>query len=450
LWFTWFQVALFDVRFGNDSILERICKVVQFGVMLGLAIEGPLFDIDAFDPTPFKIICIILMVSRFVLGLQYAIVLFWCKEYKKTHWPLIGHIITMFISAAVLIGLAFGFTTSAGVNCLIGVYVLMGVEAMGILAMSSQHGFLSLKKTNIIERLGLLTLIILGEGVMGLGEVATKIQLGDSTFSGDIIGQIISGTLIVFFLYVLYFDQIESEGSRIGTIRQMIWSLAHFPFHICILLVVEGFGALTIWRKVIDWLRICADAVSDLPGPADNSTEAWEQFASQINDTLTSLLPGINLSESLETLAQSNGDESALEDFNLGLTGQVASYLSSAFDVEIEGKGGVELDGVDSLLAVFNAYSTIVLYFFICAGLTLVMLAILFLLNKRYKTRLEYISVTVRFLIGVGISLLSIMYATQDKSMTFDNYFQSAWMAPTVVLAYGLSKLASILFPIAN
>lgn len=37
LWFTWCQVSLFDVRFVADSILERIAKACQFGVMIGLA-----------------------------------------------------------------------------------------------------------------------------------------------------------------------------------------------------------------------------------------------------------------------------------------------------------------------------------------------------------------------------------------------------------------------------
>lgn len=37
LWFTWCQVSLFDVRFVSDSLLERIAKACQFGVMIGLA-----------------------------------------------------------------------------------------------------------------------------------------------------------------------------------------------------------------------------------------------------------------------------------------------------------------------------------------------------------------------------------------------------------------------------
>lgn len=37
LWFTWYQVSLYDVRFSMDSMAERVCKALQFGVMIGFA-----------------------------------------------------------------------------------------------------------------------------------------------------------------------------------------------------------------------------------------------------------------------------------------------------------------------------------------------------------------------------------------------------------------------------
>jgi len=37
LWFTWYQVGLYDVRFSMDSLFERIAKALQFGVMIGFA-----------------------------------------------------------------------------------------------------------------------------------------------------------------------------------------------------------------------------------------------------------------------------------------------------------------------------------------------------------------------------------------------------------------------------
>lgn len=44
LWFTWYQVSLYDVRFYMDSVFERFRKAVQFLVMIGFAICGPEFN----------------------------------------------------------------------------------------------------------------------------------------------------------------------------------------------------------------------------------------------------------------------------------------------------------------------------------------------------------------------------------------------------------------------
>jgi len=37
LWFTWYQVGLYDVRFSMDSLFERVAKALQFDVMIGFA-----------------------------------------------------------------------------------------------------------------------------------------------------------------------------------------------------------------------------------------------------------------------------------------------------------------------------------------------------------------------------------------------------------------------------
>ena len=33
LWFTWLETSLFDVRFATDSIFNRVCKAISFGVI---------------------------------------------------------------------------------------------------------------------------------------------------------------------------------------------------------------------------------------------------------------------------------------------------------------------------------------------------------------------------------------------------------------------------------
>jgi low temperature requirement protein LtrA len=414
--------------------------------MVGLAVEGPSYNLDDFQPTPFKSLSLILMVSRFVLAIQYAASWWWLKGYKKANIPLLIHVVTMFVTAIVFLGLAFGFNRSYGVHVIDGWYVLLGVEAMVILFVSGCTPFLNFRRTNIIERLGLLTLIILGEGVMGLGEAVSKIKDGDGIFSGDVIGQITCGVLIVYFLYMLYFDQIETKGRKIGSLRQQIWTIGHFPFHVCILLVVAGFSQFTIWRRIMDYLNSTYNIISAVNPPTANTTAAWKSYADALNATLNSNWPGLNFTSPLIDIADNPGNYTTSNDSFFEILGTVAQFVAEDyFEVDVSSDFNTTLSEGGYLDQLVLVYSTVFLYFFISAGFALIILACLFVLGKKSKTRVEYASIGVRLVVGIGLVLLSTMYATFASSTANDdvffNYFSSPWMIPTVVLAYALGKL---------
>src|SRR5277367_646060 len=75
LWFTWLETSLFDVRFSSDSVFNRVCKSISFGVMTGFAVCGAIYDTThiAENVKAFRAMSIILMVSRLSLVAQYAV-----------------------------------------------------------------------------------------------------------------------------------------------------------------------------------------------------------------------------------------------------------------------------------------------------------------------------------------------------------------------------------------
>jgi hypothetical protein len=91
LWFTWYQVSLYDLRFYSDSIFERICKALQFGIMVGFAVVGPQWDPneEQNDFGTFRSFSLILMISRIVLCLQYASAYVFVRRYRQTNLPLL-------------------------------------------------------------------------------------------------------------------------------------------------------------------------------------------------------------------------------------------------------------------------------------------------------------------------------------------------------------------------
>jgi low temperature requirement protein LtrA len=220
IWFTWFQNTLFDVRFSNDSAFERMCKVMQFGIMTGFAVTGPGYITDA--PTTeqqnsslhaFQALSLILMSSRLILAFQYSVAFWWIRSYKKARWPMLAHIGVLLASATVFLGLYFGFQLHGNENVLAGWYVVVALEALTILIISGKVRFLSFRRTVLVERLGLLTLIILGEGIIDMCTSINSIGSDDS-YTSDIIGMIICSVATIYSMWMLYFGTSFSPSFR--------------------------------------------------------------------------------------------------------------------------------------------------------------------------------------------------------------------------------------------
>ena len=198
LWFTWLQVVLYDVRFGVDSLFERICKLLHFGVMVSYAVVGTNFDPSniAEHYVTFRQLSLILVISRIVLIIQYGSVLFWIKGHKKVITPILIQMATFAIGAIISLGLLFTFKSKTFGRPYIGWYAIAALEAIVVFLSSSQWRVVSFKRTNLNERCGLLTLIILGEGIIVLTKAMNSVVKGEN-FSSAIIAQIISAVLII-------------------------------------------------------------------------------------------------------------------------------------------------------------------------------------------------------------------------------------------------------------
>ena len=71
------------------------------------------------------------------------------------------------------------------------------MEALGIIAVSCVRRVVSFKHTHLVERIGLLTLIIMGEGIIGLATSVSTILQNSTVVSKSAIGTIISGMLLI-------------------------------------------------------------------------------------------------------------------------------------------------------------------------------------------------------------------------------------------------------------
>lgn len=416
--------------------------------MTGFAITGPGYNTDwssqqdvANSIQAFRALSLILMASRLILTFQYGVAFLQLRTYKNAIIPMTAHMAVLFSSAMLFLGMSFAFTKTSSENVLIGWYLIVALEALAISIISGTVPFLSFKATVIVERLGLLTLIVIGEGIIGMCEAINKVG-SDNIYSADIIGTIICSVGILYFMWMLYFDQISPD--RMGTIREHIWVILHFPFHVCVILVVEGLSRLSVWRKLTDVTSNLQSAYVNVPqnlAGQDLVNYLSNIFVTQLNNFTSfqgSDITAPDLSAYYNTILEADGNKTIIQQ------GVNRTFNGALFWVCQNLKVGIDqADNSETEMAyltdIYNSFTSVFIYFFTFAGCVLMLLAILFLLGKRRKLRGEILAVCIRAIFGLTITLLAFMgvpQVAQSNSSAYAAYMFSAWMLPTVLICY--------------
>ena len=438
LWFTWLETSLFDVRFATDSVFNRVCKAISFGVMTGFAICGAIYDTNNVGENvkAFRALALILMVSRLALVVQYGVVLFYVRSYQKTLVPMLATMGTLFVSAIIFLGTFWGYDLSntgdsfpnqkGGPKTYIAYYVVVCFEALAVITISCIWRVVSFKRTHLVERIGLLTLIIMGEGIIGMTKSVSKILQNSSNTSSSDIGTIISAVLLIYFIWVLYFDQIEHD--RFGTIRQQIWAILHFPLHVCILLTVEGSTALILWNIISHtddkwWYQFPIYWANDQPYPNfkkygyEDPKQVVEYIEYAFGNISESFKPGVfeekfNFKQNLTYIENLNetfsGEKWGTEVYDLcqEIWTSVESFIFENFGIkgaETATRGTASQQEIQKNNSLWTVFTTVFVYFYIAAGFFLIFLALLYWFGKQHKSKGEWASIVVRIVAGAGM-----------------------------------------------
>ncbi|KAL8727379.1 MAG: hypothetical protein Q9181_005729, partial [Wetmoreana brouardii] len=397
-----------------------MAKLIHFGVMVTFAIVG-----TRFDPTnphesyvTMRQLSLVLLVSRLVLICQYSSAMMWVKRHQKIITPLAVHIAALMIGAVLCLGFFFMFTSNSSGQAYIAWYVIIVMEAVTVFVSSSQWSAVSFAHTNLNERCGLLNLIILGEGIIVLTNSINSVVKGE-VFSASIIAQIISAILIIYCVYMLYFDQCFRNPP--SPIRHHFWALAHFPFHTSLILLLEGTSRFITWRNAMEvvngithkYLTILTSSNSTTVLAAELGDFAANQFAKvqadpskyNVTNYLTQLRHASDAS-SQEALDAAQGIwlnviNATLKFFKIqAATSATASKASDP---------ATSKDPVSDLYDALDVYDLVFVYFFIAAGLTLVIMAALIALSKNGKLgKGDWAAMGLRAVMGSGLALIAV------------------------------------------
>ncbi|KAF2629046.1 hypothetical protein BU25DRAFT_337982 [Macroventuria anomochaeta] len=476
LWFTWLSTTLFDVRFGIDCVWSRLHKAIQFGVFTGFVFAGPVFDKynNSYDGESYRHFAIVLVVSRACIAVQYAVVMWQGRMFRQTLLPLgLSTAIYIAAAAAYAITLVVFRDYGVGLDEQITWVVIAIVEGLAILLIAMTWRIVSFKYTHIVERLQLLTLIIIGEGIIGMVKSVACITKGQAKNNSTELGSVVSAVVLLYLIYMLYFDQFSED--RFGTLRQQIWSLLHYPLHMAIVICVEGNTSLIVWNSAVQALRFMWSLeCEDYSDPADDFHDAFayvaylNQSMHTINDRFRSKKWEKTYDWSLNLTAINNYTDTygfKSEAWN-NKTGELVRTLftkAQVFVFEAHADTLAKLNAVTPMRqtatqdtqqetlvrldAIYDVFNVTVMSFYIGAGAMLLVLAILYWFNKMHKTKYEFGEMINRVVVGFALIIVGVAAVIGDKSTVGFKFKASHWMIAIVVLCFVTGK--SLLSPLS-
>ncbi|EHK16258.1 uncharacterized protein TRIVIDRAFT_164235, partial [Trichoderma virens Gv29-8] len=442
---------------------------------VGFAVVAPKFDPNDQQIATMRAMSLILMASRLGLTIEYGSILWHVRKFKNVHIAFYAQMSIHFIAAMIYLGITFRFTHSHESRVFITWYVVGVLEVLTTFGAAIFFPVLGLSKTHLMNRLFLLTVIILGESIVVLADKVVIIVEAPDSWDASIIGILVAGVATTYMVFLVYWDWMKS--AYLPPLRQMIWTMIHFPFHLALVLFMQGFTQFIQWSKVIDvlnnlstnWLIFDPDRLAHATSEQvqQNMTKELRTFFesyppkySDTGDLITEAVANItDISNSFwPKLAKAfaSDDYELPEDKNLDLLSTILEALFTAmdnsvfstFEIDLEGealkesreKGGE--DGNQSAAqfaaqvddATWERYNLVFTYGYIAAGACLALMVLLSIVARVTPWKpWPVIRSIVYFLLALGMGLVALLNLNEDK---LDTYLSTPWLLPTLCIAW--------------
>ena len=325
--------------------------------------------------------------------------------------------------------------------------------------------------------MGTLTLIIMGEGIIGLTEQVSLILKKSANISASTLAMVFAAVLIIYVLWMLYFDHtdvLDHPGARINKQKPwcQCWAFLHFPLHIFILVTLEGSARfVSLWNanEALNFLSCNFDMSWNYWPYVQNGNQLWEGVKLQlhnltqtyplIDDTISASDFRINLTalQNLGTFS-SQADNDKILNILGWMNDALYIRMCDLFDIDVL----ASVQSTDEKDNIVNkAYLDWSTAFLVAAGCVLIFLAFARLVGHKEtaskgvarsqvvpskdKRLVTWVAVTAQCLIGIGLTLVSLLalprYSqTGPDSDRYSNFIQSHWVIPTALLSFCIGK----------
>ncbi|KAK9442403.1 Low temperature requirement A [Metarhizium brunneum] len=474
LWLTWFQVALFDVRYVTDSLFARATRAIQLGVLVGFVVVAPKFNPKDQDLDTMRAMSLILCFSRACLAVEYASTLWHVRRYKKAHMPLYLQIALHAAASAVYLGVTFRFTREKQSRVYMTWYFIAGGEAILSLLLSNLSPVASLTKTHLMKRMTLLTVMIMGEGIQQLAKEVVTIVKNPTAWDSTTIGLVTAGTTTIYLVFLVYFDWLR-DSFYLPRLRQQLWTSLHLPFHLALVLFMQGFTQYLLWSKITGQ----AERALNIADPFD---DAKEMTSLKVRDSINASVQAFfqdyppKILSTVETVNQALSNFTTISNsfWPLLVNGTVPSDLSSAppgYEADLAttndafltlsiamynalfGAFGINLDedvshkyptaakevkdgGYQVLILskTLERYYLVFAYGYIAAGCTIVLMVLLTIVARTTPFKPWPIArLAIILLLGLGTGLVATLWYDDQKLGVF---LATPWVLPTITFVW--------------
>ncbi|KAK0648006.1 bacterial low temperature requirement A protein-domain-containing protein [Cercophora newfieldiana] len=462
IWVTWFHTVLYDVRFETDSIYSRACKTLIMICFVGFALVGSNFapGTDKGDNTNFRILCYTLVLSRVLFLVQYVVVGIFVGMAGRhdIFLPLFLNVAVYAVAAGAYAAMISAFAEGKELQEGNGIYsvwwVVMLLETVATIAISSCWRMLSFRKTHIVERMGLLTLIVIGEGAIGATKTVSRV-MGKTGLEPEASGLVFCIVLILVGIWMIYFD--NHPHGHFGTIKQQIWSVLHFPIHLAIVGLVEGAQQVALARYIARGILKLEHSFTEYCFRDHlDGEKLTEKLASSINYLqLDKKLHSLIYLDEIQLAIWEVGNTTGICDASGGGTGAIdfpealsLLYANTAAAMYSALGLAIPLDK-DVIETMFESWKLVYRYFWAAFMLLMACFLVVMVLIRTTKSDVfDWVAVTIRatsVIASLGLLLLSV-----DKKLMY-GIMETGWILPVSVgMIYLIIVLDRISALIAN
>jgi hypothetical protein len=102
-----------------------------------------------------------------------------------------------------------------------------------------------------------------------------------------LIGVVTCAVALIYFVYQMYFDWMHS--GRLAHKRQMFWVSWHLPFHVALVLLLEGANQFIAWSQALQSIKSAAQSIVNIKHEL-SSNPTTKEVVRILNETVTELL----------------------------------------------------------------------------------------------------------------------------------------------------------------